>query len=225
MTRQEPKYIPALSWNVLTPLYDPLLKWIMQEEHFKRHLIEQAQIQPDQRVLDVGCGTGTLTIMIKQAYPNSKVTGLDGDPQVLEIARRKANRAGALITFDEGMAYQLPYPEASFDRVLSSMVFHHLMTQDKERTLAEIYRVLKPNGELHLVDFGEPHGFYAKIMSWLTRRFERLDDNVNGRIPEMFVAAKFFCSENMGVPYHLWYIGPIAWTKIIIGFLLLFQTE
>ena len=191
MAPQEPKFIPALSWNVLTPLYDPLLKWVMQEERFKRHLIEQAQMQPGQQVLDLGCGTGTLTLMIKQAHLNSEVTGLDGDPRVLEIARRKAARVGAFITFDEGMAYQLPYPDDSFDRVLSSMVFHHLTTQDKERTLAEIYRVLKPNGELHLVDFGEPHGFYANIVSWLTRRFERLDDNVNGRIPEMFVRAKF----------------------------------
>lgn len=185
------KYIPALSFRILTPFYETLFKWTMREELFKGRLIQQAQIRPGQHVLDLGCGTGTLTLMIKQAYLNSEVTGLDGDPQVLEIARRKANRAGALITFDQGMAYQLPYPDASFDRVLSSMVFHHLTTQDKERTLTEIYRVLKPNGELHLVDFGEPHGFYAKIVSWLTRRFERLDDNVNGRIPEMFVRAKF----------------------------------
>jgi len=129
--------------------------------------------------------------MVKQTHPDSEVTGLDGDPQVLEIARHKANRAGAFITFDEGMAYQLPYPDTSFDRVLSSMVFHHLTTQDKEKALAEIYRVLKPDGEMHLVDFGEPHGFYAKIVSSLMRRFERVDDNINGRIPEMFITAKF----------------------------------
>jgi ubiquinone/menaquinone biosynthesis C-methylase UbiE len=191
MTQQDPKYIPALSFKILTPLYDTFFKLTMQEEGFKRRLIEQAQIRPSHRVLDLGCGTGTLTVMIKQAHPDSEVTGLDGDPQILEIARRKATQAGTSINFDEGMAYQLPYPDASFDRVLSSMVFHHLTTQDKERTLAEIYRVLRPDGELHLADFGVPHGIYAKMISLLMRRFERVDDNINGHIPEMFAKAKF----------------------------------
>ena len=191
MTQHESKYIPALSWKVLTPFYDIFFRWTMREELFKRRLIEQAQIRPGQRVLDLGCGTGTLTVMVKQAHPNSEVIGLDGDPQILEIARHKANRAGASITFDEGMAHQLLYPDTSFDRVLSSMVFHHLTTQDKQKTLAEIYRVLKADGELHLVDFGVPDGFYARIISLLMRRFERVDDNINGHIPEMFVRAKF----------------------------------
>ena len=187
----ERKYIPALSLKVLTPLYDPLLKWVMQEEGFKQRLIEQAQIQSGHRVLDLGCGTGTLTLMIKEAFPDSDVVGFDGDPEVLEIARRKAREAGVSIKWDEGMAYQLPYPNSSFDRVLSSMVFHHLATQDKESALTEIYRVLKPGGELHLVDFGEPKGFYAKSVSWLIRRFEQVDDNIRGRIPEMVMQAKF----------------------------------
>jgi len=191
MTQQEPKYIPALSFRVLTPFYDTFFKLTMQEENFKRRLIENAHIRSGQRVLDLGCGTGTLTIMVKKAHPNSEVIGLDGDPQVLEIARYKAKQAGSSITFDEGMAFQLPYPDASFDRVLSSLVFHHLTTQSKERALAEIYRVLKPEGELHLADFGVPNGFYAKIISSLMRRFERVDDNINGYIPEMFVRAKF----------------------------------
>ena len=191
MSQHESKYIPALSFKVLTPLYDVFFKLTMREELFKRRLIEQAKIRSGQRVLDLGCGTGTLTIMVKKAHPDTEVVGLDGDPQVLEIARRKAKEAGAPIKFDEGMAYKLPYPDNSFDRVLSSLVFHHLTTQDKERTLAEIYRVLKPKGELHLADFGEPQGLYAKSVSWLMSRFERVDDNINGRIPEMFVKAKF----------------------------------
>jgi ubiquinone/menaquinone biosynthesis C-methylase UbiE len=191
MTQHESKYIPALSFKVFTPLYDTLFKWTMREELFKTRLIEGAKIRSGQRVLDLGCGTGTLTIMIKKAHPDSEVIGLDGDPQVLDIARRKAKEHGVSIEFDQGMAYQLPYSDAYFDRVLSSMVFHHLATHDKERTLAEIYRVLKPDGELHLADFGAPHGFFAKSISLIMRRFERVDDNINGRIPEMFRKAKF----------------------------------
>ena len=83
-------YIPALSFKWLTPLYDPLLKWVMREETFKRKLVQQANIQPRMKVLDLGCGTGTLTLMLKLAHPTAEVTGVDGDPQVLEIAREKS---------------------------------------------------------------------------------------------------------------------------------------
>ena len=191
MTQHESKYIPALSFKILTPFYDTFFKLTMREVMFKRRLVQEASIRPSQRVLDLGCGTGTLTVMIKKAHPSSEVLGIDGDPQVLEIARQKANDLDAAIQFDEGMAYKLPYPDNSFDRVLSSLVFHHLTTKDKERTLSEIYRVLKPDGELHLADFGEPKGLYAKSVSWVMSRFERVDDNINGRIPEMFRKAKF----------------------------------
>ena len=127
-TKTNSAYIPALRWKGLTPFYDAVLRWVMQEEHFKRELIRQAQIQPGQQVLDLGCGTATLTVMVKQAHPEAVVTGLDGDPEVLQIGRAKAEKAGVALTLDQGMAYELPYPDASFDRVLSSLMFHHLTT-------------------------------------------------------------------------------------------------
>ena len=151
------KYIPALNFDWLTPLYDPLIRWFMPESKFKNHLVKQAHIQASHRVLDLGCGTATLTILIKQTHPDADVTGLDGDAKILEIARNKAANVGARITLHEGMAYQLPYAENSFDRVLSSLMLHHLTAANKQRTLAEIYRVLKPNGELHVADFRRPN--------------------------------------------------------------------
>jgi ubiquinone/menaquinone biosynthesis C-methylase UbiE len=147
------KYIPAASFHWLTPLYDPLVRWFMPETKFKSHLIEQAHIQTGHRVLDLGCGTATLTILIKETHPDTEVTGLDGDAGILEIARQKAAKAGAEITLEKGMAFQLPYAENSFDRVLSSLVLHHLTIDNKRRTLAEVFRVLEPDGELHVVDF------------------------------------------------------------------------
>src|SRR5574341_2573371 len=90
-------YIPALGHKSLTPLYDPLLKWHMRENTFKRHLIAQANIASGHRVLDLGCGTATLTILVKQAHPGAEVVGLDGDPQVLEIGRAKAAKLGVNI--------------------------------------------------------------------------------------------------------------------------------
>jgi ubiquinone/menaquinone biosynthesis C-methylase UbiE len=183
------RYIPALSFRWLTPLYDPLLSWGMREETFKRRLITQANIQPGQRVLDLGCGTGTLTILVKLLYPDANVVGLDGDPQVLEIANSKAVKAGVEITLDQGMAYRLPYPDSSFDRVLSSLVVHHLAREDKQRMMVEIGRCLRPAGELHIVDFGKPRGVYGTLASHVIRRLERADDNIAGLLPEMMRAA------------------------------------
>lgn len=183
--KQSDKYIPALSFDWLTPLYDPLLRWGMREETFKRDLIQQARIQPGYRVLDLGCGTATLTILVKQTHPDAEVIGLDGDPNVLEIGRAKAAKAGVDITLDHGLAFQLPYPEDSFDRVLSSLVLHHLTSENKRRAFREVYRVLRPGGEFHVVDFGRPHSAYSRLVSPLIRRLEEAADNVNGLLPEM----------------------------------------
>ncbi|HEY0379950.1 MAG TPA: class I SAM-dependent methyltransferase [Pyrinomonadaceae bacterium] len=155
--KKNEKYIPALNFNWLTPLYDPLVRWFMPESKFKSQLVKQAHIQLGQRVLDLGCGTATLTVLIKQTHPHVEVFGLDGDAKVLEIARKKAVKAGVEITLQEGLAFQLPYTDKSFDRVFSSLMFHHLTTENKRRALAEIFRVLQPNGELHIADFRRPN--------------------------------------------------------------------
>ena len=185
------QYIPALGWDWLTPLYDPLLRWVMREDQFKRHLIQQAQIKPGHRVLDLGCGTATLTILIKRTHPLAEVVGLDGDPKVLAIARAKAAKAGVEIKLDHGMAFQMPYPENTFDRVLSSLVLHHLTTENKQHTLREVVRILRPSGELHIVDFGKPHTVWARLISRTMLRFEQVADNIKGLIPTMFHQAGF----------------------------------
>jgi len=185
------EYIPALGYDWLTPLYDPLLRWVMREEKFKRDLIAQARLEAGHRVLDLGCGTATLTILAKQLHPDATVVGLDGDPRVLEIGRTKAAKAGTNITLDQGMAFQLPYPDGSFDRVLSSLVFHHLTTEDKRRALREVFRVLRPGGELHIFDFGRPHTVLARWIAPAVRRLERTADLIDGLLPDMFRRAGF----------------------------------
>lgn len=183
------RYIPALSFRWLTPLYDPLLKWIMREETFKRKLVQRANIQPRMKVLDLGCGTGTLTLMLKRAYPEAQVTGLDGDPQVLDIARDKSR--GVDIQWDEGLASSLPYPDSTFDRVVTSLVIHHLITDDKRLAFKEIHRVLKPDGELYVLDFGAPHSSTTRFMTTYMRRLEETADNFDGLIPRFVAEAGF----------------------------------
>ena len=209
----EKRYIPALSFRWLTPLYDPLLKWIMREETFKRRLTSQANIQPGMTVLDLGCGTGTLTLMIKRAHPNAHVTGLDGDPQVLDIARDKSR--GVNIQWDEGLASSLPYPDSVFDRVVTSLVIHHLVTDDKRLAFKEVYRVLKPHGELHLVDFGPPHSSLTRLIRKFMRGFEEADDNLDGLIPR-FIKEAGFGSVNE-TEHFTTIFGPLSMIKAMKG--------
>ncbi|WKZ52595.1 MAG: class I SAM-dependent methyltransferase [Anaerolineales bacterium] len=207
------RYIPALSFRWLTPLYDPLLKWVMREEAFKRKLVQQANIQPQMRVLDLGCGTGTLTLMLKHAYPEAQITGLDGDPQVLDIARDKSR--GTDIKWDEGLASSLPYPDSTFDRVVTSLVVHHLITDDKRRAFKEVYRVLKPQGELYVLDFGAPHSSLTRFMTNYMRRLEESADNFDGMIPRFVTEAGF--GEVKEAEHFVTVFGPLSIIKAMKG--------
>lgn len=188
---QNAEYIPALRFKFLTPLFDPLLRWGMREETFKRRLVQAANIAPASSVLDLGCGTGTLTILAKQTQPAADVIGLDGDPEVLTIAHAKAAARGVNITLDQGMAYALPYLDELFDRVLSSLVLHHLTTSDRERALGEVYRVLKRGGEFWIIDFGKPQNFVAFASSRVMRNSERTQDLIEGLLPGQLQRAGF----------------------------------
>lgn len=191
MVESKQKYIPALNQNWLTPLYDPLLKWGMREDTFKRYLIEHSHLEAGQNVLDLGCGTGTLTIQIKQFLPQIELIGLDGDPSVLRIARGKAEAAGLGITWEEGLAYALPYPSSSFDRVISCLMIHHLTASNKLKAFQEVFRILKSGGEIHLLDFGKPTSIGMRLISIPIMRMEEAGDNIRGLLPDMLRQAGF----------------------------------
>ncbi len=161
-------------------------------------MLEQMQIMKGYRVLDVGCGTATLAILIKKSVPEADVTGLDGDETILRIAREKVKKEGLDIRLDKGMAFELPYPDNSFDRVTSTLVFHHLTRENKLRTFKEIYRVLKPGGELHAFDIGKPQNIFMLIPSLILRWFEEAGDNIKGKLPDMFRNAGFVQVEQTG---------------------------
>lgn len=188
------RYIPALGHAWLTAFYDPVMRVTMREATFKSRLIAQALLRPGHRVLDVGCGTATLTVAIKQAEPRATVMGLDGDPEVLRRAAHKAADAGVELTLDEGFSDQLSYADASFDRVLTSLLLHHLDRGAKRRTLAEIHRVLRPGGQLHIADWGraaDPLMRVAFLFVQLLDGFATTADNVRGAIPAMMRDAGF----------------------------------
>src|SRR6266481_1222786 len=123
-------YLPAAGHDWFLPLYDPFVK-LVGGDRARRALLEQAEMRPGQRVLDVGCGTGSLAVMIKRLRSDVDVVGLDPDPKALARARQKAEREGASIRLDRGFSDKLPYPAASFDLVFSSLMFHHLPAEEK----------------------------------------------------------------------------------------------
>ncbi len=110
MSKTNEEYIPALSYRFLTPFYDFIQKYVVRDVRYKSLLIAQADIQPGHHVLDLGCGTGTLAIMAKQAQPAAEVTGLDADPDMLKVAKYKSAQLNAPVKFDVGFTNKLPYP-------------------------------------------------------------------------------------------------------------------
>lgn len=191
----EPRsFVPALGFQWLTRFYDPILRATLKEEKFKSLLTEQAALRPGHRVLDLGCGTATLTIMLKQACPGATIVGLDADPQVLRIGGQKAADAGVDLELYQGLANAPPFEAASFDRVVSSLVFHHLSPADKRAAFEKSRGLLVPGGELHLADWGEAQNRVMRaafLAIQLLDGFETTTDNVQGRLVPMMEAAGF----------------------------------
>ncbi|HVB34725.1 MAG TPA: methyltransferase domain-containing protein [Patescibacteria group bacterium] len=184
--------IGAMGHSSRLDLYDPLVRATVRERRFKARLLAMAALRPGFRVLDMGCGTGTLAIMAKRAAPQASIAGIDADPAAIAIARKKAAREALPIEFHVGMAQQLPYRDRSFDRVLSTLFFHHLPHSGKQAALAEIARVLAPGGEAHVADFGLPANRLMLACFSLIRKLdgmETTEDNVMGRLPEMISQA------------------------------------
>jgi ubiquinone/menaquinone biosynthesis C-methylase UbiE len=184
-------YLPAFGHEWLLPLYDPVMK-LLGIDAAHRQLLDQANIQPGHRVLEIGCGTGNLAILAKRLHPKAEIIGLDPDPKALARARRKAEREALSLQLDRGFSDMLQYPNGSFDHVLSAFMFHHLLKpDDKIKTLLEVRRVLRLGGSLHLLDFGgradQAGGFLARLL----HRTERLRDNSGDRIPSLMREAGF----------------------------------
>ena len=163
-----------------------------REGHFKGRVLDRAAVQNGERVLDVACGTGTLALEVLERAPGARVTGVDADPEILARARAKAEKADAEVEFDEAMSTALPYEDASFDVVLSTLFFHHLSDEAKRGSADEIARVLRPGGRVAVADFGRPKDplMRAAFLSvQLVDGFANTGGNVAGALPGILAGA------------------------------------
>lgn len=194
MQSPAPKYLPALRFHWLTPYYDNIAGLTTRERRFKQALITQAQLEQGHRVLDLGSGTGTLAIWIKQHQPQAEVVGVDCDPAILALAMEKAKKANVLVLFDRAMSCCLPYPAEHFDRVVSSLFFHHLPWAEKAQTAKELFRVLKPGAELHVADWGRASNILMRglfLFEQIYDGFDKTKDNVSGKLVTLFEQSGF----------------------------------
>ena len=190
------RFIPALRFPFLTPLYDAVVRATVRERTFRALLVEQMALEPGRRVLDLGCGTGTLALLVEEA--GAKVVGLDADSQALAIAQVKARREGRELRLVRALATAAPFPAGTFDRVVSSLVFHHLTTDEKRAALAQARRLLAPGGELHVADWGEARSVVSRLAFLPVQfldGFETTRDNVRGRLVPLMEEQGFAVTE------------------------------
>ena len=188
MAKPRQQFIPALRFDALTRLYDPVVALTSRERGFKRRLLEHARIKAGESVLDLACGTGTLAIEVKKEAPKAKVSGIDADRSILKRARAKAKDAGVKVDWQRGLSTELPYEDRSFDAVLSTLFFHHLTDEAKADTAEEVRRVLRLGGRLLIADWGRPQDPLMRtafLGVQMLDGFRTTRSNVAGKLPEV----------------------------------------
>lgn len=196
MTDTQRDFVPALGKAGNIDRYDAVLALMTREKRWRGELVKRIAPAPGETIVDVGCGTGTLAIALKAASSASLILGVDPDPAVLDIARRKAAAADADIRWFEAMGDALDRigPLQQCDKIVSSLVLHQCPMDVKEAIARQMWRLLKPDGELFIADYGEQR---TLLMRTLFRQvqmidgFELTEPNARGCIPEILRSAGF----------------------------------
>lgn len=198
MSRPAPEtsrpFVPALGLHGLTGFYDRVIARFLAEATWKAQLVGAIAPDPGDVLVDLGAGTGTLALKLKQACPQATVIGIEPDPAQLERARVKADSAGCAIRFEEAFADALPLKDGTATGVVSSLVFHHLQRVTKRKALAEAYRVLGPGGRIVIADWAKPDDVLMRLAYLpvqILDGFANTNDNLQGLLPELTREAGF----------------------------------
>lgn len=186
------RYVPAAGRAGLTRFYDVGVRLTMREHLWRPMIVEQLASNGPRVIVDLGCGTGGLALPLARRLPGARVIGVDGDPQILDIARAK--RGADRVEWTHAYADAVPVDDCSVDSVVSSLVLHHLPLAAKRAALAEARRILRPDGQLVVADWAAPQD---PVMSLAFRGLQLLDgvettdDNRQGMIPGLIADAGF----------------------------------
>lgn len=200
------KSIPALSFKAFTPLFDVVAGLLGYGRKEYAKVVTLLNLQPDERLLDLGCGSGSLLTTAIKRNTVAKLFGIDVDDDILRIAQHKLKKNGADSGLIQGGANRLPFGDGVFDVVVSTLVFHHLTIEIKIRALEEIHRVLRDDGRFLLADFGPSDRLFFRAFVGMVNALRlpeaiSLRDNVSGRIPALLTETGFYFSE-IAPPYR-----------------------
>ncbi len=194
-TRAE-NFTPALGKHWLTPFYDLAVALTTRERAWRNALINLVAPEPDEHIVDIGCGTATLDIAALQKEPLAQLTGVDPDSNVLAIAARKTAQAGVTVKFieDYGDALASHLPRNGVDKVFSGLMLHHVPTRTKLSIFKSAFTVLKPGGMIFIADFGEQKSWLAKALFKTIQTLDGFDTtqpNAEGILPVLLQDAGF----------------------------------
>lgn len=204
-------YLPAAGHDLLLPGYDLLTRLLGMGRAYDT-LAVQAGLSDGQRVVEIGCGTGNLAIRLKRSCPGADITGTDPDPRALARAQRKAKGLTG-IRFERAYAQDLPFGDGGFDRALSSMMLHHLDEATKTAAAAELFRILKPGGQVHIVDIGGDMSADHSAAARFIKHNHHNAGNLGDALPRLFGAAGFDCTVVDTVPHRL--IGRLTFYRAV----------
>ena len=200
----ERAYVPALGDRRLSPFYDATVALMTCERTWRRAFIKQIAPEPRDVILDVGCGTGTLAVMLKRACPSASIYGIDPDPDILSRAEVKARDAGVLVHFAKGYAQETAAAGIRPNKIVTSLVLHQVPLAGKRSAVLSAFAALRPGGELHIADYGEQR---SPLMRFAFRQVQALDGfdntqpNAEGILPQLMDEASFSnVRENAIVP-------------------------
>lgn len=176
------KYLPPAHFHILTPLYDLLCTLLGLGKKFRRQILDSISIKETDVVLDIGCGTGVFLLMLKEKYPALNVIGVDPDEKSLKIAERRLSKYSN-VKLIKAFAESIPIEDNSVDIVVSTLTFHHLPDEIKEKAIFEIYRVLKQGGKIVITDFGKVDNWLVKRLFFFEKR-EYLEGNFKGLLQD-----------------------------------------